>query len=48
MAELFEEVNYSMLTVAECAECGNEIKFSDEKEFEKLSAEHICFEWWAC
>ena len=42
MAELFEELNYPELTYAECAECGVEISFVTEEEFEKLSAEHAC------
>jgi len=41
MAELFEEINYPELTLAECLKCGEEIVFSTGEQFDKLVAEHI-------
>ena len=42
MASLHYELNYPELTTAECAECGGEIIFASEEEFERLSSQHIC------
>lgn len=42
MAELHAEINYPEITIAECAECGEEIYFTTNEEFARLATAHAC------